>query len=256
MLKRFERLGFGASLGFLGIHCGGTTGSPEVTAVAPYGADAGDAGRTDTSAPDAGAPADAASVALDGGRPTPPPDAAGNASASGNADSSTGDATVPQLEPHCAPGKFVSIYDFAKDTGGVNASFACYGDDLAAAGTAGVFGQVTEARIVVKSVELEVPIRSGEPYAGSILVGYDGLPQSWYVEVWGTTAQCGVGAKADRLSQQVMVEGDHVYCFAVTPTRTYTHWLIVYRDSDGLDDAEPSFIGLGEAKFCPMGSCR
>jgi hypothetical protein len=247
--------GAGGSSGNAGTSAGegGASG-----AMSGAGGTSGSGGNGGTAGTSSGNGGDGGSSGVGGDGGTSGDGGGGDSGASGDGgtggDAGMGGAMTYDPADHCDPGTYIPPEMFGFSNEPDHAS-TCNDADHVAAGEAGVFEGTPEVRVFVRTIQLSTPMTAGEPYAMSFEVDFDGLDGAMGLELWGTTARCGMDATATMLSETVLVSDKQTVCADVTPTEAYTHVLLVLRDQDDVRPEGMQSTALAGATFCAAGVC-
>lgn len=154
---------------------------------------------------------------------------------------------------HCSPGEYLGGVSFRSDTG-LNHALSCSSDNYIAALTAIVYTGNPLRRLPIHSIELAVPMRTGETYALSFEVGVEAPENPQVYQIWGANSECGAGDQVEMLFEQRLQEGKQIVCTEIVPSKAYTYLLTVFRpEADGLNGGY--LISYSGAMYCPSGRC-
>lgn len=167
----------------------------------------------------------------------------GNGGSSPAPSGGSGNAGAPAQAEHCSPNEGIAL------PLGPSCLFDTEPEDL---------GITDDPRYLdVSSVELEVPMVAGQPYAFSFEAQQvRGTFGGYVFEIWGATehtfddgSRCGV---ATELVGSIEVPTEGVYCMDLVATQDHQYWLKVLR-------AGSYFGGDGslqsDLNYCPMATC-
>jgi hypothetical protein len=102
------------------------------------------------------------------------------------------------------------------------------------------------------SIELPASMVPGQPYAISTerrVPARDTAP--WAEQIWGVMSRCGEGGEApELLSEKLLDRGPFTYCSTITPTKAYTHVVIIANQLTSM-----TVLGLGGFGLCPNVTC-